>query len=366
MKSVYINISDVSSYIGLNKWDYVTPFERLWKKCDVNYDECLNELQHIITVKKNNLIVIENEKSVLESKVKAKEITKRQYTKAIKEVEKKVEESKVEIEKEVLKVENVTLTQSEKIEKTFNKVEPNLSINIIETIKKGETSRKAVKETIEKLHNEGKIKEETKIELLNQTESLINKTHGTLKEQSAIDIFENKYNVKLDISQKYYCLSINKSINFNWFVGGKLDGIYINENPEKSFIVEVKNRIKGFFSSVRDYELTQIQLYLHLLHINNGKLVEKYGKNIRVTEIEYDNEFINETLEYIRIFTKNMEKFVNDKELKMKYLNSSESNKQKILSNLYINEICKKRLENEERKIAKNSNQELMSDLDSD
>ena len=42
-----------------------------------------------------------------------------------------------------------------------------------------------------RLEKTGKIKPEQKVEMLKQTESLINKTHGTLSEQSAIDIFEN-------------------------------------------------------------------------------------------------------------------------------------------------------------------------------
>ena len=32
-KSIYLYCSEIASYIGQNKWDYVTPFERLWKRC---------------------------------------------------------------------------------------------------------------------------------------------------------------------------------------------------------------------------------------------------------------------------------------------------------------------------------------------
>ena len=33
-ENVFLNSSDIAAFIGQNKWDIVTPFERLWKKCD--------------------------------------------------------------------------------------------------------------------------------------------------------------------------------------------------------------------------------------------------------------------------------------------------------------------------------------------
>ena len=33
-QKIFLYISEIASYIGQNKWDYVTPFERLWKRCD--------------------------------------------------------------------------------------------------------------------------------------------------------------------------------------------------------------------------------------------------------------------------------------------------------------------------------------------
>ena len=33
-QKVFLYTSDIASYIGQNKWDYVTPFERLCKRCD--------------------------------------------------------------------------------------------------------------------------------------------------------------------------------------------------------------------------------------------------------------------------------------------------------------------------------------------
>jgi len=366
-RKVFINISDTASYIGQNKWSVIDPFERLFKKADLNYNDCLNILKNNIVDESLKLLVIEKEKSALEDQLTNKVITKRQFNSEVKKVEKKIEETKKEHEKLVKKVENVTLSQTEKVEKEIFVASEGLITNIKETIASESTDtkdkRKIVNESIDKLFSEGKIKEDRRVELLKNTESLINKTHGTLKEQSAIDIFENKYNVTLDISQKYYKYLVKSTDTIDWYIGGRLDGVC----NEQKYIIEVKNRTKGFFSSVRDYELTQIQLYLLLTGFTESKLVEKYNKNIRVTDIPIDNIYISEVLSYLCMFIDSMDSFIKDTNLKMKYLNfESDTDKQKLLNKLYLDKIIKKKNEDEERKIIKNEDQDYMSDLDSD
>ena len=366
-RKVFINVSDTASYIGQNKWSMIDPFERLWKKADTNYNNCLNILRNNIVDKSLKLLVIEKEKSTLEDQLTNKVITKRQFNSEVKKVEKKIEETKKEHENLVKKVENVTFTQTEKVEKEiFTASDDSTLASVIkETIASKSTDtkdkRKTVNDSIDKLYSEGKIKEDRRVELLKNTESLINKIHGTLKEQSAIDIFENKYNVSLDISQKYHKYLVKSTDTIDWYIGGKLDAIH----PD--YIIEVKNRTKGFFNSVRDYELTQIQLYLLLTDYTQAKLVEKYNSNIRITDIPIDNIYISEVLNYLCMFIDSIESFIKDDSLKMKYLNSeSDTDKQNLLNKLYLDKIIKKRFEEEERKIIKNENQDYMSDLDSD
>lgn len=339
-KNIFINISDIASYIGQNKWNYTDAFERLWKKCDSNYNICLNELKNIVIEKNNDLFIINNEKSVLQSQLDNKTITIRQFNNEVKKVELKKKEKLSELNKIENKVDNITLTQTQKIEKEIGQV-------ITEIIGSATTNtndkRKIVKESIKLLEKNGKIEKEQTIEMLKQTESLINKTHGTLSEQSAIDIFEKKYNCKLDITQKYYKSLIMTNNDINWFIGGKLDGIH------DEYIVEVKNRTKGFFNYIRDYENTQIQMYLMITNYQNSKLVEKYNSSIKVTCIERDENYINQVLCSLKIFIKNMEIFINDDKLKMEYLHLiDESDKQKFLNDLYISEIIKNRFQNEQ------------------
>ena len=364
-RKVFINVSDIASYIGQNKWSITEPFDRLWKKADPNYNECLNVLKNNHVNKSILLLDIEKQKNILDEKLNDKLITKKDFDSQVKNVEKQIIECKQDQEKLIKKIESVTLTHIEKIEKELSSVCEGLGNKISETItdKMIDTKdkRKTVNESIDNLLKQGKIKEHHRVELLKNTESLINKTHGTLKEQSAIDIFEKKFNVKLDTSQKYYKYMIKSTETIEWYIGGKLDGI------NTDYIIEVKNRTKGFFNSLRDYELTQIQLYLLLTHYTKAKLVEKFNDKIRITDIDIDNNYINEILTYLNIFIESMETFIKNDSMKMKYLNLEiNSDKQEILNKLYLITINEKRNEDEQKKLIKNQDQNYISDLDSD
>lgn len=358
-KKIFINISDVASYIGQNKWSIVESFQKMWIKADENYDECLNNLKNKVLDKTNELTIVEKQatskKDILQNQLENYLITKKQYSLEVKKVEKKVLEIKKEVENTTEKVENVTFTHTQKIEKELG---TNITKIITNKITDTKDKRKIVDDSINQLVKDGKIKEEKKEELLKQTESLINKTHGTIKEQSAIDIFEEKFNITLDTSQKYFKHLIKSTDTTDWYIGGKLDGI------ARDYIVEVKNRTKGFFSSLRDYESTQIQLYLLITKYSKAKLVEKFNNNIRITDIEIDNNYIKEILEYLNLFIDKLILFIDDHSLKMKYLNATQIEKEKILNNLYLYEITDLKNKHEECTIA--ANQTYISDLDSD
>lgn len=357
-KSIFINISETASFIGQNKWDVITPFERLWKKYDpIQYKVCVSELENRINQKKLEINVIEKEKEIFKEQLQTKQITKKIYDTAIKSIETKksiVEKVLQTIKKQV---DSITLSQSQKIDKELGSV---ISDTISSTTKNTKDKQKITKEAINNLQ----VDESTKVELLKQTESLINKTHGTLKEDSAITIFEEKYKVKLDVSQAYYKHLVTTYQECNWFVGGKMDGIYLDGN--NSYVVEVKNRMKGFFSSLRDYELVQIQLYLLLTDFKNAKLVERYNSKIRVTDIEKDAEMISEVLEYLKIFIVAFSKFIADFDMKVKYIQMGEQDKTKFLNELYLKDIFNARKVNNQKKIieAQADQDCLLDDLD--
>lgn len=364
MSNIYLNISDIASFIGQNKWDYITPFERLWKRYDKDYIECLNIFNQKLESRKYELVSVENEKRILEEKLESKKITPRQYSKSVKEIEIKTKNISKDIDIITSKIDNISLSQSEKIEKDLGK---EIIQTITNEVKDTNDKRKITNKVIENLEKSGKIKKDKKEELLKQTESLINKTHGTLKEDSAIKIFESTFNVELNTSQQYFKFMFKEVSGYMWYIGGKMDGLYIDENnPNDNYVVEVKNRTKGFFNSIRDYEKTQMQLYMLLTGFKKTKLVEKYNTKIRVTDVLLEQDYINDILEYLTIFVTNISNFFNNMKQKIEYFDLSELEKKKFLNNLYLKEIEKLRSHKEEVKIIKLEEEQdcLLSDLD--
>ena len=204
--------------------------------------------------------------------------------------------------------------------------------------------------------------------MFKKTENVINTTHGTLTEDSAIAQFEKKFNVSLDTSQIYHKRQVNfRESKYDWYIGGKVDGLYLEPNPEKSYVVEVKNRTKGFFSSLRDYEKVQIQLYIWMMNLNQAKLVEQYNKKIKITVVYRDDDFIEDIMESLEIFTKNIEeKFLLNQQIKKDYLNKTDNQKKIFISKLYLSEITQYLNVKFERKVIEKEASEdcLLDDLD--
>jgi hypothetical protein len=336
-QKIFLYISDIAAYIGQNPYDFVTPFERLWKRCDTN------KYKEIIRLNKNDLINLqlelknlENKKKLLDDDLETKRITKRQYDLLVKNKDLEIKREVQKIEELETKIDNIDLNQEQRLTKVIGKEN-------IDTIQSDKVETSDKKENINVLLRNMNISEDKRKLLKKETESFINKTHGTLKEDSAIRMFEKRFNVTLDTSQTFYKhrLKISDESKFDWYIGGKMDGIY--RDDEISYIVEVKNRMRGFFTTLRDYEKTQIHIYMHLLGIPISKLVEKYENNIRITTIYRDDQYLKDILEYLNVFITYFEKdFLNNTEMKGKYVSSDTHNKQKILKNLYLNEINKK------------------------
>ena len=336
-QKIFLYISDIAAYIGQNNYDFVTPFERLWKRCDANnYNE-------IITSNKNDLVnlqlelkTLEKDKILLEDDLNSKRITKRQYNLLVKKKDSEIKKEVEKIEDLETKIDNIDLNQEQRLTKVIGKEN-------IDTIQSKEVETSDKKENINTLLENMNISEDKRKILKKETESYINKTHGTLKEDSAIKLFEKRFNVTLDTSQNFYKhrLKISDNSKYEWYIGGKMDGIYKGE--KESYIVEVKNRMRGFFTSLRDYEKTQIHIYMYLLEIPLSKLVEKYENKIRITTIYQDNEYLKDILEYLNIFITHFEKdFLDNIQAKIKYVSNDTYNKQKLLQNLFLNKINQK------------------------
>ena len=345
-KRIYINISDIASYINQNKWGIIDAFERLWKKSDDNYNIQINKLKEIINESNKNLEEIKEEKKELLDNLNEKKINKDLYDIELIKINKKEDDINMDIIDTSEKVDNIVVSK-------YDKVKNNLGENMMNMIKDTSINLKNKKKEINNFIEKLDLKEEKKIKLINDTESLMKTTYGLNMEKTAIELFEERYNTKLDTTQKYYCNIVKKTKNKIWYIGGKLDGI------NEEYIVEIKNRTNRFFNVIREYELTQIQLYLYLTNMKNGKLVEKFKNNIKVIDIEYDKDYVRKILEYLNIVIDKMEEFIKNDELKEEYINMlNEDEKIRFIYKLYINDVIKK--------INEYENIKYPSDLDTD
>ena len=337
-KKIFLSTSEIASYIGQNKWDYVTPFERLWKRCDNDgYKMILERTKTNINKKALEIKILDKEVELLKDDLLNKRITKRQWQSKTD----KLNEHKNCILNEVTnlnsRVDEINLDQKQKLENVLGKQN-------IESMESKDIDTDNKRENVNKIIEKMEISEIQKKNLIKETESFINKTHGTLKEESAIEIYEKKFNVKLNTDQEFYkcCLNnISQKSEYDWYIGGKVDGLYIDDTDKsKSYIVEVKNRTRGFFSTLRDYEKTQIQLYMYMLDISFSKLVEKYNDKIRITLIYRDDSYIKDILMYLEIFINNFEtNFLNNNDKQMEFMLCENDLKKVFLKKLYLNEI---------------------------
>lgn len=363
---IFLNISDIASFIGKNPYDCIAPFERLWKKCDsTRYNYTLNNINESLINNQINEQKLSDKIQDLTKEFVDKKITKHQYTSKLKEIEKKQDINKKVVKELTEKVDSIKLTKIQQVEKA-------LGTDIINKINDSKVNTETKRTITNKLiEDRDDLSEESKKKLKTKTENVINTTHGTLKEDSAISLFEKKFNVKLDTSQNYFKkqLKLKENSKYDWYIGGKLDGLYIdNIDPKNSYVVEVKNRTKGFFNQLRDYEKVQIQLYIWMVNTQQAKLVEQHNGKIRITAVYRDESFLEDIFESLEIFTKNIEtKFLdckNENKIKKEYLNKNNSEKNIFISQLYLSEISIYLNNKFENKIIENESEQLNDDLD--
>ncbi len=103
--------------------------------------------------------------------------------------------------------------------------------------------------------------------------SATNVMHGVHNENNGLAIFTSASGLAITGTQGAVRGLLYKDpvSGVEWRLSGKYDGL-----AENGDLVEVKNRQKGLFRRLRDYEECQIQAYLNMLNIEKCHLVEVY------------------------------------------------------------------------------------------
>ena len=145
-----------------------------------------------------------------------------------------------------------------------------------------------------------KMTEEQKAHMITLMNSATNVVYGTRNEGRGIDAFTNITGKKIKSSQnklvfQFATSNLANGNTVHWNITGKYDGL-----TDANEIVEIKNRQKRLFYEIRDYEMCQLQTYLHILNSNTAYLVEVLGgktdNEISILETQRDNEYFTNVL----------------------------------------------------------------------
>jgi hypothetical protein len=91
---------------------------------------------------------------------------------------------------------------------------------------------------------------------------------------------------------------------------GRIDRFEIGDFNQK-ILVEIKNRTRCLFNTVREYESIQVQTYLQMVKLNMARLVEQHNNErksyiIMRDDEKWDREIIPKLKEFCRVFHGNL------------------------------------------------------------
>lgn len=313
-KYIYIFASDLSTFTSYSQYSIVSSFERLLKRVDKeDYTKIMDMLKDDITKREDELIqAMETEcdepASIQETKKRQEEIQ-----------ELKMNISKTQLTKEDFMKEILGKTQVEKI---------------IDSKFTTETKKR----NLTKLVNKSEYREEIKRDLKQKITTLVNTDHGNKEETSVLEKFQKAKNTDLDESQKFYskhAFTIETPMcNYKVSLGGKMDGI--DHNNRK--VVEIKNRVRQLFGTLREYEKVQLMSYLYMTGYEKGLLVERYRDKSNEFELEYSERYMSKILDKLKLFCQEFCKFIERPiEEKKAFYNQTEREKEDYILDILDN-----------------------------
>lgn len=170
--------------------------------------------------------------------------------------------------------------------------------------------------------------------LIKFARSQINKTFGSNNEASFIKDFEFKTQVKVkDNNVKFWKKEIGKTAHSQipFFLGGRIDGFHNGR------LIEIKNRVKDIKHQIPEYENVQFQIYLYLLGLQEGDLLQRLksadeGAPEYRTPIKYNDQLIKETvIPRVQIFCDFLDYFLSNPRFGVEYLMLKRGGQEKFL-----------------------------------
>lgn len=126
--------------------------------------------------------------------------------------------------------------------------------------------------------------------------SATNTMHGVFHEGNGLDLFTKVSGLAVTDTQVNVNIVFHEDDKYIWEINGRLDGI-----TENGRLVEIKNRQKALFNTVRDYEMCQIQTYLYHKNMDLGYLMEvlpgSQGAKYNILEVVTDSEYFKRRIQ---------------------------------------------------------------------
>lgn len=113
------------------------------------------------------------------------------------------------------------------------------------------------------------LTEPEKQQLIDLMKTATNTRHGISNEANGYQIFAQTMGKPCAAQQKTLKHTVFADERFEWVLTGRLDGLTADGE-----VVEIKNRTKGLFGRIRDYEAVQLQAYIHMTDAPLGHLIE--------------------------------------------------------------------------------------------
>jgi hypothetical protein len=159
-------------------------------------------------------------------------------------------------------------------------------------------------------------------------DSIINLTNtgfGTKNESRSIHIYTQMTGTPVINISDFYKRILLKSNGYNWYVGGKIDGICADKT-----IIEVKNRMHKLFYNLREYEKIQTYSYMFILESQKSQLVETYMKGqqpeVNIIDVKFEEIYWNYIYHRITQFVEYFNEFMKDDKLKEQLLSDGVEN----------------------------------------
>ena len=143
-----------------------------------------------------------------------------------------------------------------------------------------------LKRVQELVANDTKLSPVQKSQVNDHMRKMIYTTHGINSEDKTADLDK----AELLTDETFYKWTIAVIEGTEYQVVGRIDRYQKNEDGTK-VLVEIKNRTKALFNKVRDYEFVQVQTYLHMMNLQEARLIEQFNNERKSYDISRDQEY---------------------------------------------------------------------------